>query len=298
MIIQRKVDLKKYTTLHIGGAARYFAEPSSIEDLVECIDFAKHEKIPYYVIGRGSNLLFDDHGFSGLIIKIGSGLSKIDVNDNVVNVESGVWAPCLARKMFHFGLTGLEHIVGIPGTVGGLTYMNGGSSRKYIGDSIVSVQAMLPTGDIIEMDKDECEFSYRKSVFHDSLAIILSVKLRLNKISDRDSIRKEMISILRSRRNKFPLKVPNCGSVFTSRPELFDTLGAPGAIIDSLGMKGMRVGGAVVSDKHANFILNINHASSKDFVRLINEVQKRIEDEYGVFIDTELIVMDEYGKRD
>jgi UDP-N-acetylmuramate dehydrogenase len=279
--------LKNHCTWRIGGPADALIEPTSKEKLVSLVEFLTGKEIPWLVIGAGSKLLFDDKGFRGVIIKVAQNLSKVSIVDDLAICEAGNWMPCLALKLGQAGLSGIEHTIGIPGNLGGLVAMNGGSRRKAIGNNIEYVEAINSEGKIIRLTNKDSKFGYRSSVYLMGDLVIVEVCLRLNKKAPSE-IRKEMLAILKERRIKFPLKQPSCGSVFLSNPNTFEELGSPGAILEKLGFKGFRIGGAQVSEKHANFIINTGNATAKDVLELVSYLQEIVKKQCDVALHCEL----------
>ena len=269
------VPLRDLCHWRIGGPADYLAEPRSAEETALVRSCALASGTPYLVIGQGSNILFDDSGYRGLVIKIGKNFSACVFEGRTVRAEGGLWAPNLARACASRGLSGLEHIVGIPGSLGGLLFMNGGSLRKNIGDAVTSVHVLTPAGTIADIPAEECGFSYRRSVFQEDGSVILGAVFELQR-STPEAVRCEMLAIMEERRKKFPLNLPNCGSVFSNDADLYAAYGPPGMVIDRAGLKGLRVGDAQVSSIHANFIVNLGRASSKDVFELIREIRRQI----------------------
>ncbi len=251
-------------------------------------------EIPHIVIGKGSNLLFCDEGVCGIVIKLDRQWSNYEIIDNTIVVQSGLFVPKLAHIAGEYGLSGLEHTIGIPGNLGGLTAMNGGSQQKNISSVTKWVRVIQPSGDIATYKKDECGFEYRHSRFLDENMIIVEVCLKLQ-INDKRKIHTEMIEILRSRRNKFPRRLPNCGSVFKSTPELYKTIGAPGKIIEELGLKGYRMGDAEISVKHANFIVNKGMAKAKDVLNIITHTINLVKAKIGISLVSEVMLVDHSG---
>ena len=292
--ISVNVNLAKLSRWKVGGIARCIIEPSSINELKKLIIFFNKRKVHYIVIGETSNILFSDFGLKVPCIKIGTKLSGIEKKNNIVNVESGVWIPKLARTLMNMGLSGAEHICGIPGTFGGLIYMNGGSNRQSISESVITVTSITPKGDICIRKVDNCKFSYRNSIFQYSDDIIVSAELKFDH-KDKKLIRNDMLSILHTRKNKFPNKLPNCGSVFKSNPSMYEKVGAPGKIIEVLGFKGHCVGDAIISPLHANFIVNNGKASSSDIVALINLVKDSVLINTGYDMEVEIKFLSSNG---
>jgi UDP-N-acetylmuramate dehydrogenase len=281
------VPLKECGWWRIGGPADLLVEPGSGEQLQTLLSALKRLDLTHVIIGDGSNILFDDKGFRGVVIRIGRRMSSVAVQGTDVVAGAGCFVPRLVSRLGRSGLSGLEHAVGIPGTLGGLVSMNGGSQRKSIGSNIVMVWTVDAIGVVKQYSREECQFAYRKSAFQQNNEVIYMVRLSLN-VGNKDDIRTEMLGVLRSRRNKFPLKLPNCGSVFVSNPEMYDSVGPPGEVIEKCGLKGFRVGGAMVSEDHANFIVNIENASSVDVLKLIEHVNRRVFEKYGCLLKTEI----------
>lgn len=273
--VRTNVPLSKLSRWKIGGEADVVVTPATAADLATVKAWLCENELPSVVIGSTSNLLFDDAGLRAIMIHMTPAFGKAVVSGHQICVEAGAWVPGLARLAMKSGLAGLEHTCGIPGTVGGLVYMNGGSQRKGIGDCVMTVDSISSEGKSITRSKEECNFEYRKSVFQDSAETISSVTLKLHPRPNNE-IRREMLAILKSRRNKFPQKEPNCGSVFVSNPQMYDAYGPPGQIIENLGLKGVRVGGALVSPLHANFIINDGTAKAEDVLALISRIKDSV----------------------
>lgn len=286
--VHQNVLLSRVSSWRTGGIARLVLKPQTEEQISATKSYFKKNKIPHITIGATSNLLFSDNGLEVPCIQIGSRLSKISIEKETITVSAGLWTPLLSRKAMLASLTGLEHTCGIPGTVGGLIYMNGGSQRRGIGDSIVSVKSIDEYGEIITRSRADCNFSYRHSIFHHNNETIFSAKLQLKNTSCQRETRRAMLSILKERRIKFPRKTPNCGSVFKSNPAMYHDIGPPGAIIERLGLKGFRFGGACISNLHANFIVNDRCAKSSDILSLIKKIQNSVLHETGYLMDTEV----------
>ena len=289
------IELKKYSRWKIGGPADFFAEPGNIDQLKALLNFSRSKNIPFQVIGDSTNILFDDKGYRGLIIRLGQNFNKYHIKDDTIEAEAGAWVPCLARASANVGLSGLEHTVGIPGTIGGLVIMNGGSLRKSISENIQKVFAIDYSGKQIVFKKDDCKFQYRRSVFQNSPYIVYKVELKLQKANP-NVIRNEMLGILESRRKKFPLKLPNCGSVFISHPVLYDTFGPPGKIIEDMGFKGYSRGGAAVSELHANFIVNKGNATATDIIDIVKFIRGSVFEKTNIHMESEIRYLDRSGK--
>lgn len=285
--INANVSLAACSTIGIGGNARYYYEPVDENEIFELMRFASENGISCRVIGRGSNIVFDDGGYDGVIVKLGKNFSNTVFIKTIVIAEAGLYAPKLAFDVARRGLEGIEHTVGIPGSVGGLVYMNGGSNKRSIGESVLFVRAMMPNGNVKLFSREECCFSYRSSLFQKNHAIILSVALELREVGSEKLI-PVLLNTLRKRRERFPLTLRNCGSVFKTDKAYFDTLGSAGIIIDELGLKGFRVGDACVSDRHANFIVNLGHATSSDFYAVVNHIAAQVYVDRGIHLEMEV----------
>ncbi len=279
--------LREHTTWRIGGPADMLVEPRNVEQLSTLRRYIDDCGCASIVIGDGSNLLFDDAGFRGVVIKVGRWLSAFGIDARRVWGQAGVAVPRLARAVGLMGLTGIEHTIGIPGTLGGLIVMNGGSRRKAIGEVIRTVEVMNCRGEIRSMGRDECDFSYRHSLFQDSNWVVVKAELELE-YGDAGIIRRGMLEILRERRRKFPRHLPNCGSVFAGSARLYNRFGPPGKVIEDAGLKGLTVGGAQVSSLHANFIINHDGATSGDILRLIKQVRVAVYDRTEIWMECEV----------
>ena len=292
--IYLKEPLSKHSSWRIGGPADVLIEPYTIEQILEIVRYADLMKIPTVVIGNGTNLLFSDEGFRGIIIKMGKNFSKYTIKGKRACAEAGIWTPKFVKLLSDNGLSGLEHAIGIPGTLGGLVFMNGGSGGKCIGDIVKKIWVIDKNYNLIFFSKSECDFSYRKSVFQDSNYIICKIELECE-TGEKEKIRSEMRSILDNRKNKFPLNYPNCGSVFLSNPVVNNTFGPPGKLIEESGLKGYQVGDAQISEKHANFVVNLGKATAKDMISIVHYARKTVYLRYGICLESEVKYVGEMG---
>lgn len=287
------VPLSDCSRWRVGGVAKCVIFPSSEDEFIECIQFCLSSNVRYVVLGATSNLLFSDKGLGVLGISL-SRLKGVKISDSRVVAQAGIWVPHFARRLALEGLSGLEHIVGIPGSLGGLIYMNGGSQRKGIGSHVVFVKTLNSAGEMVVYRKEDCGFSYRHSEFQHRKEIILEAEFQLTPSSKRN-IKLEMLNILRGRRKKFPLKLPNCGSVFVSNPAMYEEYGPPGAVIERCNLKGVVVGRAQVSPEHANFIVNLGGATANDILKLIKLVQSKVFEMTGYKMVSEVRYMADDG---
>ena len=294
--VKCNVPLGQLSRWKIGGTADVLVEPGTIRELSVLRAFLAREGLPNLVIGEASNLLFSDEGLKAICIRIGSRLSAMSVEGRDVSAEGGIWVPCLARKIMQSGLAGAEHICGIPGTLGGLIVMNGGSQRKGIGSSVVSVMAIAPDGGEVALNKDACGFGYRQSVFQKNGAVVVSARLRFESAIGRSVVRRKMLNILHDRNRKFPRRIANCGSVFKSHPGMYAAVGPPGQVIEQLGLKGYKIGDAQVSSKHANFFVNLGNASARDMMDLIRLVGDSVFKATGYRMESEVLYVSTLGE--
>ena len=286
--------LAAHSTWCIGGPADLLVEPASIGEVCAVVQYARAHGLALLVIGQGSNLLFDDAGLRGIVLKIGARLAALEISGRRISAEAGVWVPRLARATQRAGLAGLEHTIGIPGTVGGLVVMNGGSRRQGIGDNVRRVWVVDREGNPGMLSREECQFGYRSSALQGSGALVVRVELE-GLPGDARQIRHEMLADLRERRGKFPRKEPNCGSVFLSTAAMHASVGPPGKIIEEAGLKGTVVGAAEVSRRHANFIVNKGGATSRDVLALIAHIRRVVLERIGFELHCEVRYVDSRG---
>lgn len=283
----RDADLSQISRWKVGGPAKAVIRPKSTEQVAALRQYFYRVGRRHIVIGSTSNLLFDDKGLTVPCIQLGDWFGTTRFDGEEIFAEAGIWVPKLARKIAQAGLVGTEHICGIPGTLGGLICMNGGSQRKGIGTHIVHVESVDSHGGIKLRSADECLFSYRQSIFQSNDEIITAATLRVP-AGDKKNSKKEILKILRERRLKFPRKHPNCGSVFKSNPSMYSIIGPPGAAIEKIGLKGHQIGGAKISEKHANFIINTGKATASDILELIRLASDSVYDNTGFRMESEV----------
>lgn len=281
--VHTDVSLRGLSRWKIGGQAALIVRPETQDQVVRIRRYFSRYTVPHVVVGMTTNLLFDDLGLLVPCIQIGSRLGRFKYidRDECFLVEAGMWVPSLAKKIMHHSYSGAEHICGIPGTIGGLIAMNGGSQRKAIGEAVVAVRSVDQDGVVIDRNGKDCEFEYRKSIYQRRDEIILDAKLKFLKVGSNVEVRRNMLTILSDRRNKFPQKHPNCGSVFKSDPAMYKVIGPPGRVIESLGFKGEAVGGAAVSEQHANFIVNVSGATADDVLAIISKIYSLVLSQTG-----------------
>ncbi|SES94617.1 UDP-N-acetylmuramate dehydrogenase [Anaerobranca gottschalkii] len=273
--------LKDYTTFKIGGPADYFATPSTEEALLQLINYAKEFNIPFFVLGKGSNILISDEGYRGIIINLTEKLNKITGEDERIYAQSGATLTDISKKALEHSLTGFEFAIGIPGSFGGGIFMNAGAYEGQMSDVVERVW-VIRNGEIVPIDKEEMEFGYRKSIFQKYNDIIIKGCIKLQK-GDYNQIKAKMDELTQKREEKQPLELPSAGSVF-KRPQGYFA----GKLIEDSGLRGYRIGGAQVSEKHCGFIVNTGGATAQDVKDLIQYIQKTVKEKFGVELEREV----------
>lgn len=276
--IEHFKSLRALSTFGIGGDARQFITIKTIEEMGEIRKYISKEKIPFWVIGKGSNSLFDDRGFDGLVI-----LNKIDFiefDEGSLHVGAGTSFSLLGAKMARKGWSGLEFASGIPGSVGGAIFMNAGANGMETCDHLSAVGFIDEKGNFTEKSKEELSFSYRTSSFHDKGQIIVSGRFELEK---KKNARERQLKIIEYRTATQPYGEKSAGCIFRNPHE-----GSAGALIEACGLKGRRIGGAEVSTLHANFIVNRGEATAEDVLELSALVRKTIQEKTGKELEMEI----------
>lgn len=277
-MIKEHVSLKNYSTFGIGGNARYFTEVTSEEGFKKAFAFSRQKKVPFFVLGKGSNSLFSDEGFDGLVIL--NKMQKISIEKTRVKAESGASFSLLGVQTARKGLSGLEFASGIPATVGGAVFMNAGASGSEVCDVLKRVRFLPFDGEAKEFFREELKFAYRASPFHHMRGAILEAEFELKANQAARSHQKQIIEY---RTSTQPYGEKSCGCIFRN-PEG----NAAGALIEKCGLKGAAVGEASVSDMHANFIVNKGNARARDVLELIEKVRKEVEGKTGIHLECEV----------
>lgn len=299
--------LSRHTYFKLGGPAKEFVEVNSRDLLIEAVRYARSAKLPYLVLGGGSNVLVSDHGYAGLVIKNKSSKielkgftgsanrGRVDLKEVLVTAESGTPANLLIRYTLDQGLAGLEDMLGLPGSVGGATYNNSHHLDKLWGDHIVEVEVLDQAGEVKKYRQEDLHFAYDYSILHKTHETVLTVTFQLEK-GDKSKLWELATSAVERRARTQPLGRPSSGCVFKNIT-LADKLrlGVPtlsaGYLIDKAGLKGLRVGGAYVSQVHANFIVHDGNATSQNVIDLIREIQQKIKAHYGVSLELEIFLI-------
>ncbi len=285
--------MSRHTTFRVGGEASAFAEPTCTDQIVQCVDYCRKNRIPFLVIGAGSNLLVSDKGFDGLIIKIGERFNRCKVEGDNVFAEAGISLARLARVAAEAGLSGLEFAEGIPGKLGGGLFMNAGAYGGELNDFVQTVQALnLETNRIESIQNIKGHtFGYRSSFFQKKPYVILNATFKLS-FGDTAIIKEKMKELSAKRHASQPLKYPSAGSTF-KRPH--EEGKYAGALIEQAGLKGYTIGGAQVSEKHAGFIINYNNqATAADIYHLIQHVQAVVYEKHGIQLEPEVRLVGEF----
>lgn len=280
--------MSKHTTFKIGGNADLFVSISNEMEIKELTDLLRKEGISYYLIGNGSNILVSDKGYRGVIIEIGSKYNEIRVHDNKIVARAGALLSAVSHTALDNNLTGMEFAGGIPGTVGGGVIMNAGAYGGEIKQVAYQIRALMPNGEIKNLTNDEMEFGYRNSRAKREGYIILQATFQLLP-GDNEVIDGIMRDLTFKRRDKQPLEYPSAGSTF-KRPKGHYA----GKLISDSGLKGYTIGGAQVSEKHAGFLINRDHASSHDMYSLIKHVQSRVFEDSSVMLEPEVIFLGDF----
>jgi len=278
--------LSNHTTYRVGGSAELLVCPDDIEGAEWLYRFARREGIPLAVIGAGSNVIAPDDGLEGIVLKIRRSEGGVQFDGGTgVRVEAGVDLTGLARAAAARGLGGLSALAGIPGTVGGAVWMNAGAGEVETADLLRSVEVVMPEGQRRRLSRDDIAFGYRRSLFQQNDWLIARAEFELPR-GDGPEIERVMERLVSERNSKYPMEYPNAGSVF-KRPEG----DYAGRLIEAAGCKGLRVGDAAVSERHANFVVNLGQAGSSEILELIALVRERVRERTGVDLEMEQITL-------
>lgn len=309
--VARDEPLSKHTYFKIGGPADLFISVESSQDLVKAVQTAIKYAVPYFIIGGGSNILVTDKGFRGLIIKNktgkitlkgfvgGSGKGELKIKHALIMSDSGVPANILIRHVLDQSLAGLEDFLGLPGSIGGAIYNNSHHLGKLIGDTVQEVEVLDKYGEKKKYSHDQMDFSYDYSILQKTKEIILSATFKLTK-GDKEELWEKAKAAVKRRSDTQPLGLPSSGCMFKN----FDLahairLGTPdqtrsaGFLLDKAGLKGYKIGAAMISDKHANFIINTGNATAQDVIKLIKKTKQVIKDKFAINLEMEVFIVGE-----
>lgn len=284
--LREREPMSGHTTFRIGGEADIFVSPT-MEELGQVLAIAKEEQVPVTVIGNGSNLLVGDGGIRGLVVEIGTGMSEISLEGNILTAEAGALLSQTANAAAAAGLGGMEFAAGIPGSVGGAVTMNAGAYGGEMKDILRSVKVLTRDGQLLTLPVEELDLGYRHSCIPEKDYVVVEAQFALTPKPE-EEIRGLMSELAGRRREKQPLEYPSAGSTF-KRPEGYFA----GKLIMDAGLRGYTVGGAQVSEKHCGFVINRGNASAADVRTLMEDVQKRVYEKFGVTLEPEVKMIGE-----
>jgi len=271
--------LSTLTTFGIGGPCQHYLEIKTIEDAKKAIAFCQNHQLPWFVLGKGSNCLFDDKGYAGVILHCKIDFLQLSA-EGTFYVGAGYSFSLLGSKTAREGWSGLEFASGIPGSVGGAIFMNAGANGKETAESLIQVEFIDHQGQLHQLSKSELEFAYRSSLFQKKKGVIVSGTFKLHPSED---ARPSQLKLLNYRKNTQPYDAQSAGCIFRNPLNNYS-----GALIERAGLKGFKIGGACVSEKHANFIVNQNNASCQDVLALISTIKKKVKEDSGYDLESEV----------
>ena len=280
--------MKRHTTFRIGGPAEVFCMPENFAEVRRILEICKEEKLPYFILGNGSNLLVSDRGYRGVVIQLDRNYGEIRVENTEIYASAGALLSTIAVAARKASLTGFEFAGGIPGTLGGAVVMNAGAYGGEMKDVLQKVRVMNQDGEIFELPVEKLEMGYRTSVIKTAGYIVLEAVLSLKK-GDIEEIKALSRKLSEQRISKQPLEYPSAGSTF-KRPEGYFA----GKLIMDSGLRGYRVGGAQVSEKHCGFVINVGDATAEDVRSLMNHVTETVYEKFGVTLEPEVKFLGEF----
>lgn len=280
--------MSKHTTFRVGGPADYFVIPKSVQEVQSVVDLCHQFEVPYYVVGNGSNLLVGDRGYRGLILQIYKEMNQIQVEGTSVKVQAGALLSKVGNKALEAELSGFEFAAGIPGTVGGAVVMNAGAYGGEMKDILKSATVLSTDGRVLTLYNSELELGYRTSVIAKKDYVVLEAEYELQN-GDKEAIRAKMDELKVQRVTKQPLEFASAGSTF-KRPEGYFA----GKLIQDAGLRGFKVGGAQVSEKHCGFVINTGDATAADILKLIEMVSETVMKQFGVQLEPEVKMLGEF----
>ncbi len=284
--VKENEAMSGHSSFLVGGPADLLIRPQNRQDLIKSLALVKAAKVPFYIMGKGSNLIVRDKGFRGVMIKM-TGLTGVDIKDTAIYAEPGISLKDLADLALEESLTGLEFASGIPGSLGGAVTMNAGAYDGEMKNIITAIEVLDEGGRVQVLDRADCAFAYRTSIIQKENYTLLGVHLSLRK-GDYSMIKEKMTDLNARRWDKQPLDWPSAGSTFR-RPEGYFA----GKLIQDAGFKGYCLGGAQVSKKHSGFVINKGSATTADILALIKTIQDKVLKDFGVELKTEVVVIGE-----
>jgi len=277
--------MKEHTSMRVGGKAAVLVLPSCAEEIGEVVKALKEDDVPHAVMGNGTNLIVSDNGYSGVIIKLADNFSAISVAEDEIIAQAGASLAAVSNAAWKAGLTGLEFASGIPGTIGGAVAMNAGAYDGEMKDVVIQTTCLDENSEIVHLNGEQHEFGYRKSAVQKNRLLVLETAMKLHK-GDPEKIKEKMQCLNARRRERQPLNLPSAGSIFKRPPDHF-----AGKLIEEAGLRGYRIGGAQVSDKHCGFIVNTGDATAADIIALIQLVKEKVFQNSGVMLEEEVKVL-------
>ncbi|MFC1686663.1 UDP-N-acetylmuramate dehydrogenase [Patescibacteria group bacterium] len=310
--LKRNEPLKNHTSFKIGGVAKYFYEAKTIDNFVKAVKLARELKLNYFILGGGTNVLINDKGIDGLVIK--NSCQKIEISDNKVYVESGAQLAKLTDDVINAGLKGLEKIGNIPGTVGGAIWGNAGAYGIAIGDFLIKAKILTSDNKVEDVDKDYFQFKYRDSVLKHNSDILLSAELEFKKKANSEELKKIRQEEQADRLKKQPRNVGTAGCFFKNLVVELSQIGgnqllldhlkerggkdlAAGFLIDQVGLKGYKVGDAMISDVHTNFVVNTGNATASDILKLVKHVESEVYRKFKFKLEHEVYFINQQGEK-
>ncbi len=279
------VPMKEHTSMQAGGSAKVIVLPSNIEQIKKVLKCIYEKNVPCYVMGNGTNLIVSDNGYDGIIIMLSRNFSQTQISENIITAQSGASIVSISNLGYRHSLSGLEFAAGIPGTVGGAVAMNAGAYDGEMKDVVTEATCVNKAGKVFQMGLDDLQFGYRTSKIQRDNLFVLEVNMKL-KPGDKNQIKEKMRRLNDRRKDKQPLSLPSSGSIF-KRPEGCYA----GKLIEDADLKGYRVGGAQVSEKHCGFIVNTGGATASDVIELIEYIKQKVFDNSGVMLQQEVKIL-------
>ena len=281
--------MSRHTMFRVGGPADCFVRVTRISQLTQLVRLLHQEQENYYIVGNGSNLLVSDQGYRGFILCTAGGLNQIRADGSTIIAEAGALNSAIAQVAGEHALTGFEFAAGIPGTIGGGMVMNAGAYGSEMANVVQTVDVLSADGSVHTLTKEQMHFGYRSSIVRGTDKVVLSAVITLTE-GEPEEIRAAMAELAARRADKQPLEYPSAGSTF-KRPKGFFA----GKLIMDAGLRGFTVGGAQISEKHCGFVINRNHATAQDVYMLISQVQDKVQHDFGVHLEPEVIMLGDFS---
>ncbi|MBP7176250.1 MAG: UDP-N-acetylmuramate dehydrogenase [Thermoclostridium sp.] len=280
-----QVSMKEHTSMRVGGEAVMLVLPYSVAEIKRVLQVLVRAHVSHTIIGNGTNLIVSDHGYSGVILKLADNFAAITVCGDQITAQSGASLAAVSNAAYRAGLTGFEFASGIPGTIGGAVAMNAGAYDGEMKDVVIKTTAIGDNCEMVHLSGEEHEFGYRESLIQKQNLIVLETTIKLE-TGEADKIKEKMQSLNARRREKQPLNLPSAGSVFKRPADNF-----AGKLIEQAGLRGVRIGGAQISDRHCGFIVNTGDATAADVIALIELVKDKVFQSSGVMLEEEVKIL-------